>query len=173
MRTIIIGLGNPILGDDGAGWQVAHLLRQREGISSQVTIECLSVGGISLMEALIGYDRAIIIDVELTGAVPVGTVKRYKLEDIPDPWAGHISSPHDTTLQNALQVGRSLHAILPEDIIIVTIEAQKVYEFSEDLTPKVAQAIPQAVGIILDLLIESNRKITANPIILRDEEYHR
>ena len=53
-------------------------------------------------------------------------------------------------------MGRSLGANLPEDISVVTVESQKVYEFSEEMTPAVAAAVPQALKIIQDLLIESN-----------------
>jgi Ni,Fe-hydrogenase maturation factor len=52
-------------------------------------------------------------------------------------------------------MGISLGAHLPEDILVVTIESQKVYEFSEKITPAVAAAVPLALKTILDLLIES------------------
>jgi hydrogenase maturation protease len=67
-----------------------------------------------------------------------------------------MCSAHDTSLQEALEIGRSLEAHLPSDISVVTVEAERVYDFSTDLTPPVHAAIPQAVGIILDLLIESS-----------------
>ncbi len=57
-------------------------------------------------------------------------------------------------------MGKTLGAHLPEDISIVTVESQNVYEFSEELTPAVAVAIPEAVQIILDLLIQSRTEIT-------------
>lgn len=169
MKTIVVGLGNPILGDDGVGWLIAQELQQLNSISSEVTIESLAVGGISLMEALIGYDRAIIIDAMDTHQVPVGTVNHYRLEDLPDPTKGHIGSPHDTSLQNALQLGHSLHAHLPGDITVVTIEAHKVYEFSTQITPGVAAAIPKALKIIQDLLIECTSVKTPETDNLSDQ----
>jgi Ni,Fe-hydrogenase maturation factor len=57
---------------------------------------------------------------------------------------------------DALQMGQSLGAHLPSDISVVTVESQKVYEFTENMTPAVAAAVPEAIRIILDLLIESN-----------------
>ncbi len=150
-----MGLGNPILGDDGVGWLVASELQKTDNIPSDVTIDCLAIGGISLMEALIDYDRAFIIDAMVTGTVPVGSVNLFNLQDLPDPSAGHTSSPHDTSLQNALEVGRSLGAKLPNDITILTIEAQSVFEFSVELTPSVRSAVPKALKFIQDLLIES------------------
>ena len=156
MKTLVVGLGNPILGDDGVGWQIAHELQQIKQLPSDVTIECLAIGGISLMEALINYDRAIIIDAIVTHQAPIGSIHHYKLEDLPNPSSGHMSSAHDTSLLTALHVGQSLGAHLPKDISVVTVESQKVIEFSELLTPAVAAAVPVATRIILDLLIESN-----------------
>jgi hydrogenase maturation protease len=156
VKTLVVGLGNPILGDDGIGWQIAQTLQQVKEIPSDVTIECLAIGGISLMEALIDYDRAILIDSIVTHHVPIGTVTCYKLGDLPNMTSGHMSSAHDTSLVDALQLGGSLGANLPEDITIVAVESQKVYEFSEEMTPSVAAALPQALKIIQDLLIESS-----------------
>jgi len=168
VKTLVIGLGNPILGDDGVGWQIAHELQQIKQIPSDVTIECLAIGGISLMEALIDYDRAIIIDAIVTHQVPIGSTNYFKLEDLPNPSSGHMSSAHDTSLLTALHVGQSLGAHLPEDISVVTIESQKVNEFSEILTPAVAAAVPVAIRIILDLLIESNpEKASKNDSVKR------
>ncbi len=156
MKTLVVGLGNPILGDDGIGWQIAQTLQRIKEIPSDVTIECLAIGGISLMEALIDYDRAILIDSIVTHQVAVGTVTCYKLGDLPNMTSGHMSSAHDTSLVDALQMGQSLGANLPEDITIVVVESEKVYEFSEEMTPPVAAAVPPALKIIQDLLIESN-----------------
>lgn len=156
MKTIVIGLGNPILGDDGIGWQIAQTLQRVKEIPSDVTIECLAIGGISLMEALIDFDRAILIDSIVTHQVPVGTVTRYKLGDLPNLTSGHMSSAHDTSLVDALKMGLSLGAKLPQEISIVAVESQKVYVFSEEMTPAVAASVPPALKIIQDLLIESN-----------------
>ena len=107
------------------------------------------------MESLEGYKRAILIDVIVTHQAPIGTISRYKLEDIEDMSSGHLSSAHDTSLQNALRMGRDLGIQLPDEITVVAIESQKVYEFSEDLSPAVSAAIPDAVRIIKVLLSES------------------
>jgi hydrogenase maturation protease len=163
VKTLVVGLGNPILGDDGVGWKIAQELQRIITIPSDVTIECLAIGGISLMETMIGYDRAILIDAIVTHQTPIGSVNQYHLEDLPNPVSGHMSSAHDTSLVNALQVGRSLGVYLPSNICVVTVESQKVYDFSEDLTPAVAGAVPQAIRIILDLLIESNSEKSPEP----------
>ena len=74
-HRIIIGLGNPILGDDGFGWVVAEQVRRSiDEKASPVDIECFSLGGLSLMERLVGYDDAILIDAIHLGNSPIGTL---------------------------------------------------------------------------------------------------
>jgi hydrogenase maturation protease len=156
-QTILIGLGNPILGDDGIGWHVALQVAAQlsERLAAQVSVEYLSLGGLSLMERLIGYRRAILIDAITTHGQPDGTVMRFSLEELPEYTASHLASAHDTSLQTALAVGRSMGAQLPEQITVVAVEAGQVYDFSEELTPAVAAAIPGAVQLVLDLLQSS------------------
>ena len=148
-HTLLLGLGNPLLGDDGVGWKVVEKVK---GYAPDHTeFDFLSVGGLALMERLIGYDRAILVDSIQTGS-PVGTVVCLPLEDLPNPSAGHTTSAHDTSLQTALKLGASLGVKLPPTVFVIGIQAQKVYDFSEELTPPVAGAIPEAVQLILNIL---------------------
>jgi len=153
MKTIVIGLGNPILGDDGVGWRVAEeLSRQLTHKSDKIDICCLSVGGLTLMERLVGYNRAILVDALQTGLHPPGTVKQLQLEELPDQISSHMVSTHDANLKTALQLGREMGVQLPEQIMVVGIEAQHVIDFSDTLSPSVRSAIPQAVQIVSNLL---------------------
>ena len=154
--TIIVGLGNPILGDDGIGWRVAEEVQRqiasKPEIIKDVEVECLSLGGLSLMEHLIGYQRAILIDAVSLNRGPQGTIYPLKLEEFPDYAAGHLTSSHDTSLQTALRLGLSMGAQLPQEIIIIGIESSSVYDFSEELSPPVAEALPLAVKTVLRLI---------------------
>lgn len=152
-QHIVIGLGNPILGDDGFGWVVAEAVRARIGAQvPNLDIECLSLGGLSLMEQLVGYDEAILIDAIHLGHTPVGTLHVISLEDLPDDMAGHLSSGHDTTLKTAIQMGKSLDAHLPDAITIVGAETSNSFDFSEELTAPVQAVVPTAVEKVLQLL---------------------
>ncbi|MEJ5223332.1 MAG: hydrogenase maturation protease [Anaerolineales bacterium] len=168
MKTLIVGLGNPILGDDGVGWRVAEAVSARSGVPlgdaplplqpsrilNPVTIECYALAGLSLMERLIGYERVILIDSLNTGQRPQGEVVVFTLDDLPDLTYGHSASAHDVSLKNALKMGRSMGQPLPQDrdVIVVAIEARHVYDFQEELTPAVAAAVPVAAERVLELL---------------------
>jgi len=162
MKTLVIGLGNPILGDDGVGWRVIEKLSAQCGVPlgkesqtlnvKRLTFDCASLGGLSLMERLVGYQRAIIIDSMETGQSPAGSVRVYKLEELPNPSAGHSASAHDTSLITALDTAKAMGLPIPESVEIVAIEAKNVYDFSEELSPAVAEAVPLAAQAVINLL---------------------
>jgi hydrogenase maturation protease len=151
MKSLVIGLGNPILGDDGVGWKIAEEVKQQLDSDSPVDVEFLSLGGLSLMEHLVGYERAILIDA-VTSDQEIGSVIVSNLNEMPDYSAFHITSAHDTSLQNALKLGRSMGAKLPKEVIIVGVATDHIYDFSETLSPPVAQATAKATKIVISLL---------------------
>lgn len=151
MKTLVVGLGNPALGDDGVGWRVAKDVCKNLPEDARVDVNCLSLGGIGLMEHLIGYDRVILVDAFEMDA-PVGSVSVLKLNQLPNYSAFHIASAHDTSLQKAMELGRKMGARLPEDVMVVGIAVENIHEFSDDLSPPVAQVVPFVVNILLDLL---------------------
>jgi hydrogenase maturation protease len=102
--------------------------------------------------ALDRYQHAIVIDAIGTGQHPIGTAYHFRLDDLYDPTSGHTTAAHDVSLMMAIQIGRSLGAALPERIDVVAIESPYVYDFSEELTPPVAAAVPLAAKIVVDLL---------------------
>ena len=154
MKTLIVGLGNPILGDDGVGWKVAEEVEKRLPADGSVEVMFLSLGGISLMENLIGYDRVVVVDAFASDAT-AGSVSVLKLSQLPNYSAYHITSTHDTSLQKAMELGREMGAYLPEDVIIVGVTTDRIHEFSEDLSPPVARMVPCVVNIVLDLISET------------------
>lgn len=151
MKTMVIGLGNPILGDDGVGWKVAEEVRKQLPYDMSVNVDCLSVGGISLMEHLIGYDRAILIDA-FALEEPIGSILVLKLRDLPNYSAFHTTNTHDTSLQNAIELGRSMGAPLPNEVDIVGIATHRIYDFGEELSPPVAEAVSFAARVVIDLV---------------------
>jgi hydrogenase maturation protease len=163
MKKIVIGLGNPILGDDGVGWRVAEEVARQlppspsgrgDGDEGDVEVDCVALGGLSMMERLTGYDFVVIIDAFYTGSAPVGTVSQFLLTDLPDLSSGHTTAVHDTSLHNALNIGRGMDIPLPadENVLIVAVEAANIYDFSESLSPEVEAAVPEATEKVLELL---------------------
>jgi hydrogenase maturation protease len=151
MKTLVIGLGNTILRDDGVGIRAAEEIRKRiSGSRDEIDVIELSVGGMRLMEEMAGYERVIIIDAIMTGENPPGTVSRLDLHDL--GMSLHTSSTHDTSLACALEGGGRLGIKLPSDVIIWGIEVRDVNNFGEEMTADVASMIPLVVENVLEEL---------------------
>ncbi len=153
MKTLVIGLGNPYLTDDGVGVHVANAVQEALPFDTEIEVQELSVGGLALMETMVGYERVILIDAFWTPDGETGQVVEFTAGALPDSLL-NTASAHDVDLPTALDVGRRLGAHLPdmENIQIVAIQVHDVLTFSEIPTPLVAAAIPQATACVLRLL---------------------
>ncbi len=149
-NTLVVGLGNPILGDDGVGWRVAERVQARLN-DPDVDVLCLSLGGLSLMEHLAGYRRVLIVDAMTTGA-PVGTLHRMSAQEMDELSIQHTASVHDLSLSAALTMGRELGLDLPDEIRVVGVEATPEFDFGERLSEAVGRAVPAASRAVLDWL---------------------
>ncbi len=149
-KTLVIGLGNPLVSDDSVGLRVAESLRSQLAGRCDVEVAVDYWGGLRLMERMIGFDRAIVIDAICTGAAP-GTIHHLTTNMISTQKS---ASAHDVNLPTALAFGRHAGAQLPrdEDVFLLGIEAEDVINFSDECTPVVAAAIPVAVQEVIQLL---------------------
>ncbi len=156
MKTVVIGLGNPILTDDSVGVKVSRAIREQldhretDGIGDTIDIKELYAGGIRLMDAMTGYDRACIVDAMVTGSSCPGTVSEVEPDQLCS--TRNMVCTHDTNLSTALELGRMLGMHLPARIKIWGIEAADVTSFGEELTDEVERAVPVAVNAILSEL---------------------
>ena len=151
MKTLILGLGNPILTDDGVGVRVALEIQKQLPEGSPIEVSEVSVGGLTLMESMISYERVFLIDAIQTKNGTPGTIYRMTVDDLQaiSP-TQHSASPHDASLITALESGRRMGIALPDEIIIYAVEVENVIDFSEQPTPLVAEAIPKLTKIILE-----------------------
>ena len=133
--------------DDSIGLRVVRALRDE--LAGVVDVELAEdfQGGLRLMERLVGFERAIVVDAIVTGAAP-GTLHVLSVDG---GSTQRSASAHDVDLPTALALGRRAGARLPEaeNILLVGIEAEDVLHFGEQLSPAVEAAVPQAVGLIL------------------------
>jgi hydrogenase maturation protease len=152
--TLVIGLGNPILGDDGVGWRVADEVERRLLVSPApvpVAVERLAVGGLALMERLVGCERAILVDSYLGDETP-GAVRSWSLAALAGRPVGHLDSAHDAPLSAALAAGRALGARLPDEIGVVTVDTPWRDVFDDVLTLPVQAAVDRAADEVMALI---------------------
>ena len=149
MKTLVLGLGNPILTDDGVGPRVAKELEGRLD-QQEATVTETSLAGLNMLDLLAGYDRAIIIDAIQTVGGKAGQIYQLDLEAFDA--TRHAASPHDVNFATALELGNQLGLALPSQIDIFAIEVADTSRFSEECTPKVTEAIPLCVEMIVQEL---------------------
>lgn len=147
MAVVIVGLGNPILSDDGVGIKVAGAVRKLLAGAPGIEVVEAYAGGLRLMEALSGYRSAVIVDALTSGDFPAGSVVR--IGALEGRATRNLLSSHNGDLACALRLGRELGLCLPERIEVIGIEAADVESFSEELSEAVAAALPEAVAAVL------------------------
>ncbi|OPZ24220.1 MAG: hydrogenase 1 maturation protease [Lentisphaerae bacterium ADurb.BinA184] len=149
-RTLILALGNPILSDDAAGWEIADRLRPRLHGRCDIVIEKESSASLDLIPRLGGFDRLLILDAIQLGQAPPGTLYRFTLEDFASTI--RYSSAHDLNFASAFALGRQMGYAIPADIRIYAVEVVELRRFAEGCTPPVRNAIPGiADAIVRDL----------------------
>jgi hydrogenase maturation protease len=146
-KTLVVGLGNPILTDDGVGIRAVRAAKARCQ-ADDVEFAEVSVGGLRLLDVLAGYERIVLVDAIQTPAGEPGSANRLHVGDLASL---HSGSTHDLSLTGALALGRSLGLSLADEgaIVIIAVEVEDVLSFGETCTPRVAAAIPRLAEMIL------------------------
>ncbi|MHA1685713.1 MAG: hydrogenase maturation protease [Candidatus Heimdallarchaeaceae archaeon] len=152
MKTILIGIGNPIVGDDAIGIKVVEELNNNYQFPSLVDIvPDVSVGGLPLVELMIGYDRAIVVDAIETGSHPPGTIVQFE----PDlsKSSVYISDYHNLDFLSALSFAKQFYGNIPKQITIIGVEIRGKLEFSDKLSPTLQAQFPQIVQKIYQIIV--------------------
>ncbi len=147
-QTLILGLGNPLLGDEGIGVQVVEELKGLELPDGVAVVEggTAGVGLVGLME---GYQRVIIVDAADLGHPP-GHIVRFTPSEAQFKTAETPLSLHQIRLGEVLALAEALE-VAPAELIIIGIQPNRV-EMGAGLSPEVEGAIPQIIRIIFDEL---------------------
>ena len=146
LKTLILGLGNPILCDDSAGYKVAMALKEKLDMPG-MDIKEAGLAGLDFLELITGYDRVIVIDAIQTENGRPGQIHRFG----PDSLAvtRHASTTHNINIATALELGKKLNLKLPQEITIFAIEVEDVSTFTEECTSAVEKAITRCAVMVM------------------------
>ena len=142
MRTLVLGLGNELLGDDGVGALAARTLKAQLDERSDVDVVESPLCGLALLDLLLGYDRALILDAIMTGMHPPGTIIELGPEDL-DPVCA--PSPHYAGLPEIFSIAEQLALKFPQDIRILAVEVEDPYTLGAGLSSCVTRALETLV----------------------------
>jgi hydrogenase maturation protease len=147
VKTLVLGIGNDILGDDGVGIHIAREAAKQ--ISSvDVTVEETGAAGLSLLERIKGYERLIIADAILTDNTEVGKIHRLTLKDLAK--TNDSITPHEAALRTTLEIGNSLFpGEMPRDVVVFAVQTHDVDIVTGKMSRAVKAAVPQVVSMIM------------------------
>jgi len=145
MKTLILGLGNPILTDDAVGIRIAQELKQE--ISDLDVVET-SEAGIGLLDYIVGYDKLIIIDSIRTEKGKPGELYKLGLEDLNT--TVNLSSSHGIDIATAFKIGEALDYKMPRHVAIYAVGIRDNTTFGEKCTQEVEASIPFIARRIAD-----------------------
>ncbi|MBU1700546.1 MAG: hydrogenase maturation protease [Candidatus Eisenbacteria bacterium] len=153
----VLGLGNPILTDDGAGIRTVELVqedRARFAGDIPVNFRTLCIGGYDLLYEVEGYDALLVVDAFFSTESVPGHVRFLQGDDLISGDAAPPSA-HMLNLPSALRMGRKLGYRTPNLIGVVAIEVgETCQDFGESLTPEVSSAVPIAAEMVSKLVTD-------------------
>ncbi|MFB3896354.1 MAG: hydrogenase maturation protease [bacterium] len=154
MKTLVLGLGNDILCDDGVGIYIANGVEERLKSSNipnqEIEVKTAMLAGFNLLDLLVGYDRVILIDAIKTNQGKVGEI--YRLTPDSFKTTPRLFSFHDIDFPTALELGKQLCMPMPSEITIFAIQVQDTETLSETCTPEVNAAIPKVIELVFNAL---------------------
>lgn len=141
--TLILGLGNELLSDDGIG--VVAVRKLQELFSKQADFVSTSEAGMALLDHFIGYKKAIIIDAIFTENGNPGDVHELTPEDLDSVIA---PSPHFAGLPEIWDIASKLELEFPTDIKIYALEVADPFTLGGEISEKVMNTIPRVIELV-------------------------
>jgi hydrogenase maturation protease len=163
MKTLILGIGNILLGDEGIGVWVVESLRRCYQFPSSATVLEGGTLGLDLLPQLQDVSRLLVVDAVQLGGEP-GEIVRLEGDDVPRAIDVKVS-PHQIGIKELLATAR-LMGCEPPKVVLWGMEPDRI-EPGADFSPKIAQALPQLQTSVLDELkrwgVRPKRLVSAAP----------
>lgn len=153
MKTIILGVGNTLLSDEGVGIHVLDALA-KSSLPQEGVVDLIDGGTLSftLAVAIEEADSLIVVDAAQLKSPP-GTLRLFQGEDMDNFLRGNRkSSVHEVGLTDLMAIAQ-LTERWPEKRALVAIQPEKL-DWGQEPTPQVQSAIPEACRQIEALVKE-------------------
>ena len=140
-RTVVVGLGNPVLRDDGVGLAVAAELQRllEEAPVPGVDVLASTRAGFEMIDLLRGYSRATLVDCIVIPDPQPGRVRRLTLDDVSG--CARLVNAHEISVGTAIRLAEQLGVPMPGRVDILAVEGGDTTTLSEAMTPPVQAAV--------------------------------
>src|ERR1035437_8757784 len=140
----LLGLGNEILADDAFGILVAHEVERR--FQGRIEVAHSSAAGFDLMDHLLGARRLLVVYTIVTARAKPGAISVFTADRVQPAAPG--GSPHFLGLFEVLAVGKRLGLPVPEEMVVIAVEASDCTTVGGGMHPDVQSAIPEVVELV-------------------------
>ncbi|MCD4684352.1 MAG: hydrogenase maturation protease [Anaerolineae bacterium] len=151
--TLILGVGNPLLGDDAIGVLAAQALQQRDDLPPHVTVIDGGTDGLGLIPVMEEYRRVILVD-----AVPMelepGTIRRFTWAEIKLNLRERLFSLHETGVTEALVLAETLNC-LPPKVVFYGVQPHNM-EWDQPMSEAVQRALPALLEALIHEVRSNN-----------------
>jgi len=147
-RILVMGVGNPLMRDEGAGPRTVEILMAGYDFPSNVEVVDCGTMGFTILDVLRGVDHLIVVDALRTDDLAPGTVVRLEPGDFAASQVMH--SLHDVRLPEVLEAA-ALIDVAPQTVAI-GIQIEEITEWVMELSPAVEAALPIAVAAVFEEL---------------------
>ncbi len=137
---LVLGIGNPLLGDDGLGVQVVRKLRTLDSLPPAELLDG-GTAGLYLLPHLEGRSHILVVDAVDFGGTP-GQIVRLRPSQVPAQVAMKLSE-HQVTFQEVLAL-MGLMGVEPRELLLLGVQPRSTH-WGDPLSPEVQAAIPQVM----------------------------
>jgi hydrogenase maturation protease len=147
--TVVLGLGNPLMGDEGIGVYLVEQLARSAAEYPSVDFLDAGTGGLSVLHYIEGRRKAVIIDCAYMDEEP-GVIRRFTPDQVRSRKVLAHQSLHEADLMQILAMARQLGQA-PEQVILFGIQPERV-ELGQELSPTLTDKVDEYVSLILNEL---------------------
>jgi hydrogenase maturation protease len=144
--TVVLGLGNPLMADEGIGVYLLERLAEQAARYDDVDFIDAGTGGMSVLHLIDGRAKAVFIDCAFMDEEP-GTLRRFTPEDVRSTKVLAHQSLHDADLLHILTLAEQFGQ-RPDDVVIFGIQPE-VVETRQEISKALLDRAEDYLGEIL------------------------
>jgi hydrogenase maturation protease len=156
LRTVVLGIGNIILSDEGVGVRAAEALSAAYELPADVEVIDGGTAGMELLGPLSGVDLLLVLDAIKAGREP-GAVVTLTGAEVPVFFRARLS-PHQISICDVL-AGLEFSGEAPRDLVLIGCEPESL-ELGLELTPTVAAQVPTMMRLAVKELARRGIQLT-------------
>jgi len=143
MKTLILCLGNGLLGDDGIGILAAGELKNELG--GRADIIATGLHGAALLDIPVDHRKVIVIDAIYMTGFPPGSVIELNLDELRTVMS---PSPHYTGLPELILLAEQMQLDFPEEIKIFAVEVDNPYTVGKEMSSSVVRSLGKLIPCV-------------------------